>query len=207
MPRRHDSGGNAAMRTGFLGVGATSEEVRAALPGDGLVPAPDVVMDRGFALPAPPGEVWPWIVQLGKERSGWYLPGWAEALIPARRRALRHIDPALQGLAAGDVIADWGGRDATFEIVEVDPPRALVHGSQRGALAISWAIVLRPAPANGNGANGNAGDTAAGTRVHLRLRLAGVKHRRLVAIGGGLFDLLTIAGLAAGLRERLRARR
>lgn len=195
------------MSTGFLGVGVTSEEVRAGLPGDGLVPAPDVVMDRGFGLPATPGDVWPWIVQLGKERSGWYLPGWAEALIPARRRALRHLDPALQALAAGDVIADWGGRDATFEIVEVDPPQALVHRSQRGALSISWAIVLRPAPANRNASNGNAADTAAGTRVHLRLRLAGVKHRRLVAIGGGLFDLLTIAGLAAGLRERLRARR
>jgi len=202
VPRRYDSGGKAAMRSGFLGVGATFEEVRAVLPGDGLVPAPDVVMDRGFGLPSTPGDVWPWIVQLGKERSGWYLPGWAEALIPARRRALRYVDPALQGLAAGDVIADWGGRDATFEIVEVDPPRALVHRSQRGALAISWAIVLRPAPANGN-----AADEAPGTRVHLRLRLAGVKHRRLVAIGGGLFDLLTIAGLAAGLRERLRARR
>ncbi len=42
-----------------------------------------------------------------------------------------------------------------------------------------------------------------GTRVHLRLRLAGPGHRRLVEIGGGLLDLLTIAGLAAGLRERL----
>ena len=183
------------MRAGFLGVGATPEEIRAVLPGDGLVPAPEVVMDRGFDLPAPSGAVWPWIVQLGKERSGWYLPRWAEALIPARRRALRSIDPALQDLSAGDVIADWGGPGATFEIVEVDPPRALVHSSQRGALAISWTIVLQP----------TAG-AAAGTRVQLRLRLAGVKRRRLVETGGGLFDLLTVAGLAAGLRERLAAR-
>lgn len=80
----------------------------------------------------------------------------------------------------------------------VDPPRALVHRSQRGALAISWAIVLRPAPDQADPQG-----TASGTRVHLRLRLAGVKRRRLVEIGGGLFDLLTIAGLAAGLRERL----
>lgn len=182
------------MGTGFLGVGASPEEVHALLPGDRLVPAADVVMDRGFDLPAQPGAVWPWFVQLGKERSGWYLPRWAEALIPAGRRALRTIDPALQDLSAGDVIADWGGPGATFEIVAVDPPRALVHRSQRGALAISWAIVLRPA-------------AGTGTRVHLRLRLAGVKRRRLVEIGGGLFDLLTIAGLAAGLRERLGAGR
>ncbi|MGO4804397.1 hypothetical protein AB4089_04630 [Arthrobacter sp. 2MCAF15] len=180
------------MNTGFLGVAASPAEVSALVPGDALVPAPDVVMDRGFDLPGPPGAVWPWIIQLGKERSGWYLPRWVEALIPARRRALRTIDPALQDLSAGDVIADWGGPGATFEIVAVDPPRALVHRSQRGAMAVSWAIMLRPAP-----------DGVTGTRVHLRLRLAGVKRRRLVELGGGLFDLLTIAGLAAGLRERL----
>lgn len=185
---------------GFLGVGAFPEEVHALVPGDGLVPAADVVMDRGFALPARPDAVWPWIVQLGKERSGWYLPRWAEALIPVRRRALRSIDPALQELRAGDVIADWGGPGATFEIVTVDPPRALVYRSQRGALALSWAIVLRPVP---GGASPAAGET--GTRVHLRLRLAGVKRRWLVERAGGLFDLLTTAGLAAGLRERLRA--
>src|SRR6478752_612900 len=149
-------------------------------------------MDRGFDLPAPPGTVWPWMVQLGKQRSGWYLPRWVEAVLPAGRRALRTIDPALQGLRPGDVIPDWGGPGATFEIVTVDPLRALVHRSQRGALSISWAIVLRP-----------AAGAVTGTRVHLRLRLAGVRRRRLVEIGGGLFDLLTIAGLAAGLRERL----
>jgi hypothetical protein len=84
------------MNTGFLGASPSPDEVHALVPGDALVPtpapAPDVVMDRGFDLPAPPETVWPWIVQLGKERSGWYLPGWAEALIPARRRALRTVD-------------------------------------------------------------------------------------------------------------------
>ncbi|GAA2125853.1 hypothetical protein GCM10009825_02490 [Arthrobacter humicola] len=191
------------MNTGFLGVGPSPDEVRALVPGDALVPAPDVVMDRAFDLPAPPETVWPWIVQLGKERSGWYLPGWAEALIPARRRALRTVDPELQDLSVGDVIADWGVPGATFEIVAVDPPLVLVHRSQRGALAVSWAIVLRPAPGIGPQPSDGPG-ARTGTRVHLRLRLAGVKRRRLVKIGGGLFDLLTIAGLAAGLRERLR---
>lgn len=195
------------MNTGFLGVGPSPEESRAVVPGDGLVPVPDVVMDRGFDLPAPPEVVWPWIAQLGKERSGWYLPRWAEALIPARRRALRHLDPALQDLRAGDVIADWGGPGATFEIVSIDPPRALVHRSQRGALAVSWSIVLRAAPGVGTLSGtgpGNSPGPVNGSRVHLRLRLSGVKRRRLVENGGGLFDLLTIAGLAAGLRERLR---
>ena len=46
-----------------------------------------------------------------------------------------------------------------------------------------------------------------GTRVHLRLRLAPVRHQRIAEVGGGLFDALTIAGMAAGLRERLAEQR
>ncbi len=135
-------------------------------------------MDRAFDLPAPPDAVWPWIAQLGKNRSGWYQPGWVERFVP-RRRARRRIEPALQHLRVGDVIDDWGGAHATYwEIVTQDAPNVLVHRSTRGAMQLSWAIVLHPEP-------------------------AGLGHRRLAEIGGGLLDLLTIAGLAAGLRERL----
>ena len=104
-------------------------------------------------------------------------------------RALRRIEPTLQHLAPGDVIDDWGGRDATFTIVEHTAPTTLVHRSQRGDLRISWTIVLRP--------------EGAGSRVHLRFRIAGVRRVWLVRTGGELMDLLTVAGLAAGLRERV----
>ena len=170
---------------------ARPPERAAAVPGDDLVPDADVVMDRAFDLPAPPATVWPWFAQLGKDRAGWYFPRWVEVVIPRRRRGLRRIEDALQHLQPGDVIDDWGGRDATFEIVTHDPPSTIVHRSTRGHLRLTWAILLNP---------GSAG----GTRVHLRLRLAGVRRRRLAEIGGGLLDLLTVAGLAAGLRERVR---
>jgi hypothetical protein len=41
------------------------------------------------------------------------------------------------------------------------------------------------------------------TRVHLRFRIAGVRRVWLLRTGGELADLLTVAGLAAGLRERV----
>ncbi|WP_433037370.1 hypothetical protein [Actinomycetospora sp. CA-053990] len=175
---------------GQFGVGPTAAEVAAALPGDDLVPAAQVVMDRGFALPGPPDLVWPWFDQLGKDRAGWYLPRRVETLVPRSRRALRHLDPGIPSLRPGDVIADWGGPGATFEIVTHRAPEVLVHRSARGDLRISWTIALRPAG-------------AAGTRVHLRFRMAGVRRVRLARVGGGLLDLLTVAGLAAGLRERI----
>jgi hypothetical protein len=174
-----------------LGVTPSDAERRDPRPGDDLVPDADVVMDRAFTLDAPPDVVWPWFVQLGKRRAGWYLPRGVECLIPPRRRGLRHIEPGLQGLAVGEIIPDWGGAAATFEIVSLLPPSVLVYRSRRGRVNLSWAIVL----------------TAAGsgqTRVHLRLRLGPVKRKRLAEVGGGALDLLTIAGLAAGLRERVR---
>ena len=167
---------------------ATAAERNAVRPGDELVQA-DVVMDRGFDLAAPPDAVWPWLVQLGKRRAGWYLPASVERLVPASRRALRHVEPRLLEHAVGDVVPDWGGAGATFTLAGIDPPRTLLYTSRRGSTDLTWCLHLTP--------------VATGTRVHLRLRLGPVRHRRLASTLGGAVDALTIAGLAAGLRERV----
>jgi hypothetical protein len=170
-------------------VAPTRPEVAARLPGDDLVPA-DVVMDRGFTLDARPEQVWPWLVQVGKGRAGWYLPGSVERLIPVGRRGARRIIPELQTHQVGQSIADWGGRDATLTVAEVRAPSTLVYRSQRGRASFSWALVLTPLGTSQ-------------TRVHSRVRMGPIRHRRLAEYGGGTFDLLTVLGLAAGLRERL----
>ena len=59
---------------------ATRAEAAARLPGDDLVDA-NVVMDRATTLPGTAEDVWPWLVQLGKGRAGWYLPRRAERLV------------------------------------------------------------------------------------------------------------------------------
>lgn len=184
--------------------GATDAEVAAGLPGDDLVPDATDVVDRAATLDAPPSEVWPWLVQLGKKRAGWYFPRRVEAMLPRRGRGLRHIDPVWQALAPGEDIPDYGPGTPVFRATTVDPRRALVYLSLRdranghrwpadgradrpGVLALSWALVLT--------------DLDGRTRLHIRLRLR-VKHSWLAA-AGGLFDWLTIQGLIAGLRERL----
>jgi hypothetical protein len=178
----------------FAAVSATPAEVAAARPGDEVVPRADVVMDRGFDLPAPPEQAWPWLVQLGKRRAGWYLPRAVERLVPPSRRAARRVLPQWQRLAVGDVVPDWGGADATFEVLEIAPEQHLVYGSTRGRTRLTWAIVLTPQSTEAH---------VRGTRVHLRLRLAPVRRVRLAESVGGLVDALTVAGLAAGLAERL----
>jgi hypothetical protein len=154
--------------------------------------AADVVMDRAFTVSASHEQVWPWLVQLGRNRAGWYLPRPVERVVPPGRRALRHVEPAHQGLSVGDVIPDWGGADATFTVVELEPGSHLLYASTRGRMHLTWCLRLTERPAGH-------------TRVHLRLRLGPVRHRRLAHTLGGLVDLATIMGLAAGLEERVSA--
>ena len=167
------------------------------MPGDEIVPEPDVVMDRGFSVPAPAAQVWPWLVQLGKRRAGWYLPRGVERFVPRSRRALRRIDERWTGLGPGDVIPDYGGADATFEVVSIEAPVHIVYRSRRGRTDVSWAIALREQhPPHGQVA----------TRIQLRLRFGPVRHAWLARTLGDTFDLLTVAGMAAGLRERVAER-
>jgi hypothetical protein len=177
----------------FAAIEATAAERQARLPGDAIVPDADVVMDRACDIPAPPEAVWPWIVQLGKGRAGWYFPALIERCMPSGRRGLRVIDPRWQHLGTGDVVPDWGGPSARFEVSVLEPPGALVYRSARGPMTMSWAIILTPAEEDA-------------TRLQLRLRLGQVRRRWLATSAGELIDKLTIAGMAAGLRERVRAR-
>ena len=178
------------------------------MPGDDILEPADVVMDRAFTVPGTPEQVWPWIAQLGKGRGRWYLTRSLERFLPRRSRGLRHVEPRWQHLAVADVVPDYG-RDETFTVRAVDPPRELVYYSERGHVAVTWAITL-------SGAQPHAGEPGGSrpspdgrrpgrpaTRVRLRLRLLGIRRRWLAETAGELIDLLTTAGMAAGLRERL----
>ncbi len=189
------------LRRAFAGIRPTPEEVARELS-SATSSSPEVGGrghgSRAFTLAGSAAETcgqW-FVCSLGKAaRGGWYLTRTVERVIPRSRRALRRLDRDFSDLAVGDVIPDWGGRDATFQIVALEAPSVLVHRSTRGSTNLSWAIVLR------DGGTSQAPQT----RVALRLRLGPVRHRVLAKGVGGLFDALTIAGLAAGLRERLAA--
>lgn len=175
-------------------VNASEAEKRASRPGDALVDPADVVMDRAFTVQAPPEAVWPWLVQLGKGRAGWYLPRAIERVLPRSRRAARSLNPAWLRLKTGDVIPDYGGRNESFQVAEITAPGALVYQSRRGRTNLTWSLTLEPV-------SGQPGRT----RVFLRLRMAPVRHQILARTAGELVDRLTVAGMAAGLAERVQA--
>ena len=59
-------------RSQHLRRGATPAEVAAPLPGDGLVENAQYQSTRAISIAAPPEAVWPWLVQVGCLRAGWY---------------------------------------------------------------------------------------------------------------------------------------
>jgi hypothetical protein len=52
--------------------GATHDEVHGSMPGDEVVPHPSFNATRAITIDAPPELVWPWIVQMGYRRAGFY---------------------------------------------------------------------------------------------------------------------------------------
>src|SRR5690348_4930364 len=53
-------------------MGATDDEVLGSMPGDEIVPRASLNATRAITIGAPPERVWPWIVQMGYHRAGFY---------------------------------------------------------------------------------------------------------------------------------------
>jgi hypothetical protein len=89
-----------AWRPWQLRWGATDEELARALPGDELVTTPTFNATRAISIAAPPERVWPWLVQVGSRRAGWYSYDLLDNL--GHHRSTRRIIPELQQLTPGD---------------------------------------------------------------------------------------------------------
>lgn len=100
--------------------GATDGEFAGAMPGDGKVPGPQFAVTRAVTIAAPPEAVWPWIVQIGYHRAGWYAHDlFDNDDIPSAEAIL----PEFQHLEIGQVIGEEG-----FAVRELEPGRHLVLG-------------------------------------------------------------------------------
>jgi hypothetical protein len=82
--------------------GATAEEVAATMPGDDLLPRAQYCCTRAITIAATPAEVWPWLVQVGWRRAGWYADDLLDNFAHA---SAREIIPELQDLHVGQFLA------------------------------------------------------------------------------------------------------
>jgi hypothetical protein len=114
-----------------LGYGATADEVAGPLPGDDLLPHPDLQSTRAITIGAPPAAVWPWLVQMGSGRGGAYTYDWIENLFGLDMHSADHILPEFQQLAAGDVLP-LGPNGPAMRVEILDPGRTLAFRSTDG---------------------------------------------------------------------------
>ncbi|MBU8578718.1 hypothetical protein [Brevibacterium luteolum] len=153
--------GQAARRLACLPESSASEAV---LPGDDLLPAAPVQVDRIVTVRAAPEAVWPWIAQLGQHRAGFYTLPVIDRAIGCNPEAASRIHPEWQDVHAGNPfpVAPF----VTLQVAAVRPGEYLVLTTQGATIATlvrefcavdsSWAIVLHRA--------------SAATRLHVRSR-------------------------------------
>ena len=84
--------------------GATDEEIRAKWPGDDLVPGSSIVYTRAITINAPPSVIWPWLVQIGQDRGGFYSYELLENILGSDTHNADRIVPEWQHLDVGDIV-------------------------------------------------------------------------------------------------------
>jgi len=117
------------VRPRLLHWGATEAEVTSPYPGAGVVPDGERGATMAVTIDAPPDQVWPWLVQLGGDRAGWY--SW-DHLDNAGRASAREVHPEWQHLAVGDSVRYWTRRHGPVDawaVAALEPNRFLgLHG-------------------------------------------------------------------------------
>jgi hypothetical protein len=118
-----------------------------------LVADATAVETRAIEIAAPPAAVWPWLVQMGYGRAGWY----SYDAIDMKGRSADAILPEWQGLAVGDIVPV--APDAGFAVRVLEPGRALVlYGDE---------ALMQEQAAKAKAAH-EAGEAVEGTPANLR---------------------------------------
>ncbi len=111
------------------------------LEGDDILAGAEGQLTHAITIDAPPQDVWPWLVQMGCQRGGWY--SW-DMLDNARKPSANRIIPELQRLEVGDVLPARPVGTEGFKVIRITPERALILGSLTPDWDGTWAFVLEP---------------------------------------------------------------
>lgn len=133
--------------------GADEDEVATTLPGDELVETATPTTTRAITIDAPVTDVWPWLVQIGENRGGFYSYSWFERAVGAHIHNAKTVQPQWQDVTVGDTVwlARRYGQRARQVVAVVKPLSHLVLMSPedyrrvlRGGLANgAWGFYLR----------------------------------------------------------------
>jgi hypothetical protein len=119
-----------------LSWGATPDEVARPMVGDGLVKNPTFNATRAVTINAPAERIWPWIVQIGYKKAGFY--SW-DILDNDGIPSAEQIMPELQKLEIGDLVPLSEHADAAVVSMEPNEHLLLVFQSE-GTVTWAWAL-------------------------------------------------------------------
>ncbi|MGA7873033.1 MAG: hypothetical protein WCA22_19255 [Candidatus Binatus sp.] len=124
-------------------VRATPEERKRSLPADLLIQDAAATVMHAVTIAAPPQCVWPWLVQMGSGRAGWYSYDWIDN---GGHPSATEIITALQHIAPGDVLPSLPGARDSFIVAAVQPELDLILTvpAASGGLLVSWEFFLEP---------------------------------------------------------------
>lgn len=137
------------MRPVALRWGTSAAEREASLPGDEVFPdSANYRIDHAITIHAPPSAIWPWLLQLGQDRGGFYSYDWLERGFGADIRNADRVHPEWQRRAIGDTIfatqrSYFGGRLGAlgWRVNALEPERVI-------GLENWGTFVLRPIDSN-----------------------------------------------------------
>lgn len=112
----------SVVRPRLLRSSATDDEVRAEYPGVDLIPGGKRGATMAVTIDAPPSALWPWLVQMGCDRGGWY--SW-DRLDNAGTSSAERIHPEWQDVSVGDRMLSTPSGATWFEVAALEPERFL----------------------------------------------------------------------------------
>ena len=117
--------------------GAADAEVAAAMPGDDIVPDPSFTATRAITITAPTEDVWPWIVQIGTGRAGFYS---YDLLDNAARPSASRILQQFQATRVGDwvPISRTINQTTAFKVAGFEPNQWLLWAKPHSTW--SWTL-------------------------------------------------------------------
>src|SRR5512133_1210472 len=138
------------VRPWHLRWGATDEESDTALPGDDLIPNPDLMATRVITVCTTADQVWPWIAQLGQGRGGLYSYDFLENLVGCDIHSADRIVPEWQEVRVGDEVKLHPEVGLAVALVQRGRGLVLRGGVPMGETSppydFTWAFVLREQP-------------------------------------------------------------
>lgn len=108
------------------GWGTRGNERTRPLPGDARTVRPQLDLTQAIAIRAAPEDVWPWLVQLGQNRGGFYSYAWLENLAGSGIENADRIVPEWQDLQVGDPVPLHPRMPKSYKVAQLDPPTDLL---------------------------------------------------------------------------------